>query len=94
MKGYDTPIGTFKIGRKEKRSWSVPYKVWLPYASYFTSDGVAFHARHHRASRTPATAACACPRAFAREIYDLLTPGTTVIVTPSVDSDPERSSAG
>ena len=38
--GYETPVGTFKVGRKELKSWSVPYKVWLPYASYFTSDGV------------------------------------------------------
>lgn len=41
--GYDTPNGTFKVFRKERFSWSVPYKVWLPYASYF-SGGIAFHA--------------------------------------------------
>ncbi len=28
--------------RKEDRSWSVPYKVWLPWASYFVG-GIAFH---------------------------------------------------
>ena len=81
MKGHATPTGTFKIGRKEKRSWSVPYKVWLPYASYFTNDGVAFHA----GTTSVANASHGCvrvPEGFAREIYDLLTAGTTVIVTP------------
>jgi peptidoglycan hydrolase-like protein with peptidoglycan-binding domain len=37
-----TPIGTFSVFRKERYSWSVPFKVWLPWASYFTG-GVAFH---------------------------------------------------
>ena len=37
-----TPTGTYRIFRKELRSWSVPFKVWLPYASYF-NQGIAFH---------------------------------------------------
>ena len=37
-----TPNGSFRIYRKERYSWSVPFKVWLPWASYF-SGGVAFH---------------------------------------------------
>ena len=37
-----TPEGTFSVYRKERYSWSVPFKVWLPWASYFTG-GVAFH---------------------------------------------------
>ena len=40
--GYTTPAGSFEVFRKELRSWSVPYQVWLPYASYFTG-GIAFH---------------------------------------------------
>ncbi|RKQ87082.1 lipoprotein-anchoring transpeptidase ErfK/SrfK [Solirubrobacter pauli] len=79
--GYETPVGTFKIGRKERRSWSVPYKVWLPYASYFVG-GVAFHAGTTDVER--ASHGCVrVPAAFARELYDLLAPGTTVIVTRS-----------
>jgi lipoprotein-anchoring transpeptidase ErfK/SrfK len=42
-RGYETPAGTFSIFRKERNSWSVPYQVWLPYASYF-NGGIAFHA--------------------------------------------------
>ena len=37
-----TPNGSFRIYRKERYSWSVPFKVWLPWASYFRG-GVAFH---------------------------------------------------
>lgn len=40
--GGATPRGTFRVFRKERNSWSIPFKVWLPWASYFTG-GVAFH---------------------------------------------------
>jgi lipoprotein-anchoring transpeptidase ErfK/SrfK len=40
--GHVTPSGHFTIYRKELMSWSVPFKVWLPLASYFTG-GYAFH---------------------------------------------------
>ncbi len=40
--GGRTPHGTFRIARKERMSWSKPFSVWLPYASYF-SGGYAFH---------------------------------------------------
>ena len=40
--GYDTPRGTFAVERKEEMSWSRPYKVWMPYASYF-NGGIALH---------------------------------------------------
>lgn len=40
--GGATPRGAFHVFRKERYSWSVPFKVWLPWASYFVG-GVAFH---------------------------------------------------
>ena len=40
--GGKTPFGSFHIARKERYSWSVPFSVWLPWASYF-SGGIAFH---------------------------------------------------
>jgi len=40
--GGKTPRGSFRVYRKERYSWSLPFKVWLPWASYFTG-GVAFH---------------------------------------------------
>ncbi len=40
--GGKTPAGMFSIYRKERMSWSNPFSVWLPWASYFHS-GYAFH---------------------------------------------------
>ena len=40
--GFETLVGSWKIVRKEERSWSVPYKVWLPWATYIIA-GYAFH---------------------------------------------------
>jgi hypothetical protein len=85
MQGHETPTGTFRIGRKELRSWSVPYKVWLPYASYFTSDGVAFHAGTTDVAR--ASHGCVrVPAGFARALYTLLKPGTKVLVHRSASA--------
>jgi lipoprotein-anchoring transpeptidase ErfK/SrfK len=41
--GTPTPTGDFHVYRKERNSWSVPFSVWLHWASYFTG-GVALHA--------------------------------------------------
>jgi lipoprotein-anchoring transpeptidase ErfK/SrfK len=40
--GTPTPTGRFRVYRKERESWSAPFRVWLPWASYF-SGGVALH---------------------------------------------------
>ena len=40
--GGRTPLGDFKVYRKERMSWSVPFSTWLPLASYF-HGGFAFH---------------------------------------------------
>ena len=39
---YDTPAGSYRVFVKLIRSWSVPYKVWMPYAAYF-DGGIAIH---------------------------------------------------
>jgi hypothetical protein len=39
---FATPPGSYAVFRKQRRSWSVPYKLWLPWASYFVG-GIAFH---------------------------------------------------
>ncbi|WP_199441329.1 L,D-transpeptidase [Umezawaea beigongshangensis] len=41
--GYETPQGTFPVLRKVKDEWSVPYDAPMPYSTYFTTDGIAFH---------------------------------------------------
>ena len=40
--GGATPSGSYSVYRKELMSWSVPFSVWLPYASYF-NGGMALH---------------------------------------------------
>ena len=40
--GGRTPTGSFRVYRKERMSWSVPFSTWMPWASYFTG-GIAMH---------------------------------------------------
>jgi spore germination protein GerM len=77
--GYETPTGTYSVFRKETNSWSVPYQVWLPYASYF-NGGIAFHA----SDEVPASPAShGCVRLSAPEapfVYEFAAVGTPVVV--------------
>ena len=41
--GGATPSGSFRVYRKERMSWSIPFSTWMPWASYFVG-GIAFHA--------------------------------------------------
>ncbi len=78
--GGRTPRGTFRIGRKERMSWSNPFSVWLPYASYFVG-GYAFH----EYPSVPAySASHGCIRIGypeARGVYEFASYGTIVSVT-------------
>jgi peptidoglycan hydrolase-like protein with peptidoglycan-binding domain len=77
--GHSTPAGSFRVYRKEERSWSNPYKVWLPFASYF-NQGIAFHAYP---SVPPYAASHGCTRVpppFAAELYAFARMGTPVRV--------------
>jgi peptidoglycan hydrolase-like protein with peptidoglycan-binding domain len=40
--GHYTPRGRFRVYRKETLSWSIPFKVWMPWANYF-DGGFAIH---------------------------------------------------
>ena len=78
-RGFETPAGRYAVFRKEQRSWSVPYKVWLPWASYFVG-GVAFH-ESPDVPAGPASHGCVrVPPADARWLYDRLPNGTAVTV--------------
>ena len=74
-----TPRGTYQVFRKELRSWSVPFRVWLPYASYFTG-GIAFH----ESPDVPAYAAShGCVRVASHDapfVYAFARTGTRVVV--------------
>ena len=43
MPGHATPVGTFSVLRKVKDEWSRPYNGPMPFSTYFTEDGIAFH---------------------------------------------------
>ena len=44
--GGRTPSGNFSVIRKERMSWSRPFSVWMPWASYFYG-GFAMHEYSH-----------------------------------------------
>lgn len=74
-----TPPGNFRIYRKEQRSWSVPYKSWLPYAAYWNA-GWALHGYADVPAR-PASHGCArLPVPEAKLVYDFVSIGTPVRV--------------
>jgi hypothetical protein len=74
-----TPAGTFKVFRKELKSWSVPFQVWLPYASYF-NQGIAFH-EYADVPPYPASHGCVrVPAPEAKGVYEFASLGTTVVV--------------
>jgi lipoprotein-anchoring transpeptidase ErfK/SrfK len=77
--GTETPLGTYRVYRKERNSWSVPFRVWLPYASYFTG-GIAFHGYDDVPPR-PASHGCVrVPHPEAPGVYQFARMGTTVAV--------------
>ena len=74
-----TPPGNYKIYRKERNSWSVPYRVWLPYAAYW-DRGWALHG-YKDVPAHPASAGCArLPLSEAAGVYDFVRNGTPVRV--------------
>jgi peptidoglycan hydrolase-like protein with peptidoglycan-binding domain len=42
FRGYTTPVGTYRINKREPQEWSDPYEVWLPYWQRFIG-GIGFH---------------------------------------------------
>jgi hypothetical protein len=77
--GGRTPAGSFRVYRKERMSWSVPFSVWMPWASYFTG-GIAFHEYSYVPSYP---ASHGCVRMMARDaplMYAFATSGTPVDV--------------
>jgi L,D-transpeptidase catalytic domain/Sporulation and spore germination/Putative peptidoglycan binding domain len=77
--GFETPPGSYTVFRKEDRSWSVPYKVWLPWASYFVG-GIAFH-ESPDVPGYPASHGCVrTPQFDAQWLYRQIPIGTRVTV--------------
>ena len=61
--GYSTPRGRYHIYAKARMSWSKPFQVWLPWASYVVG-GIAFHSYPDVPTypASPAVSACRRPR--------------------------------
>ena len=80
--GGRTPVGSFHVYRKERLSWSVPFEVWMPWASYFTG-GIAMH-EYPIVPTYPASHGCVRVNRYdAPFVYDFATYGTPVIVLPT-----------
>jgi endonuclease YncB( thermonuclease family) len=80
--GGRTPIGSFSVYSKQRLSWSRPFSVWMPYASYFYG-GYALH-EYSYVPGYPASHGCIrMPAAEAPIVYDFVSPGTPVLVTSS-----------
>jgi hypothetical protein len=72
-----TPRGRFSVYRKETLSWSVPFSVWMPYASYF-HGGYALHA-YSSVPTYPASHGCVrVPPVEAPGVYRFASYGTRV----------------
>ena len=77
--GYTTPAGSFTVFWREQLSWSVPFRVWLPWAAYF-NGGIALHG-HRNVPTYPASHGCVrVPMPFARAVYRFAALGTRVEV--------------
>jgi L,D-transpeptidase catalytic domain/Sporulation and spore germination/Putative peptidoglycan binding domain len=77
--GGATPSGTYRVYRKERMSWSIPFSVWMPYASYFVG-GIAMHEYPH-VPEYPASHGCVrLPAGEASRVYLFAEVGTPVHV--------------
>ena len=77
--GGATPVGDFRVYVKSLMSWSVPFQVWMPYASYFRG-GIAMHQSPDVPSY-PASHGCVrLPEGEAQRVYAFVTVGTPVFV--------------
>lgn len=94
--GYATPRGRFLIIRRERKSWSYPYHLWLPYALYFYR-GWAIHG-FPVVPDQPASHGCIrVPTQDARLLFQDAPLGTRVIIrgrpSPSLIAPSDRASA-
>lgn len=77
--GGVTPVGEFSVYAKVLMSWSVPFRVWMPYAAYFRG-GIATH-QSPSVPSYPASHGCVrLPEGEAKRVYDFVSVGTPVTV--------------
>ncbi len=92
--GHPTPTGVFTILQKKVDHESSIYKgAKMPYMQRLTWDGIAMHAG--RLPGYPASHGCVrLSEAFAEKLYEVTTPGTTVIVTDQKYAPGQTASPG
>ena len=79
-----TPPGSFRVFRKEVMSWSYPFQVWLPWASYFYG-GIAFHEYADVPTQAASHGCVRTPRYWSQQLYHFTPIGTPVrVVSRSV----------
>jgi lipoprotein-anchoring transpeptidase ErfK/SrfK len=80
-RGYETPVGRFRILQKKVEHYSSKYdNAPMPYMQRLTSYGVALHAG--RVPGYPASHGCIrLPHGFARKLYNMTGGSTRVTVT-------------
>jgi L,D-transpeptidase catalytic domain/Sporulation and spore germination/Putative peptidoglycan binding domain len=77
--GGATPAGSFRVYRQEILSWSVPFQVWMPFASYFVG-GIAMHEYSHVPAYAASHGCVRLPAGDARRVFRFAEVGTPVHV--------------
>ena len=77
--GGVTPVGDFHVYAKSLLSWSVPFHVWMPYASYFRG-GIAMHQSPDVPSYNASHGCVRLPEGEADRVYRFVEVGTPVLV--------------
>ncbi len=80
--GFATPPGSYAILRKRRRSWSIRYKVWLPWASYLVG-GIAIHGSRNVPVKRASHGCVRVPLYDARWLFRRTPVGTRVTVLAS-----------
>ncbi|HZE40944.1 MAG TPA: L,D-transpeptidase [Stackebrandtia sp.] len=80
MKGHTTTTGTWHINVREKKHWSHPFKVWLPYWQHF-HDGMGLHETTTYIHDSFGSHGCInLLHADAKKLYEILKMNDTVYV--------------
>jgi peptidoglycan hydrolase-like protein with peptidoglycan-binding domain len=76
---FGTPTGTFKIQRKAQRGWSVPFKLWQPYAVTW-NGGYALYGASDVPTAPSSFGGARVPMPEARNVWGFVDVGTPVRV--------------
>jgi len=78
-RGFVTPSGEYTVLRKRRRARSIPYKVWLPWASFIVG-GIAIHESANVPVRRASHGCIRVPRYDAAWLFRRTPVGTPVTV--------------